>query len=116
MNCSMIQHISAFIMFSFSILIFNCLGFLLQNSFILFLDYFAKLILLKHGRKMPAALLECASPTVPETGHSACLSSIHIYTCNFLCLRNLLQSVLYYSHPWDYIAIAILLNSFDGMT
>lgn len=65
---------------------------------------------------MSAALLEYASPMVPETGHSAILSSIHIYICNFLCLSNLLQSSLCYSPPWDCIAIPILLNLFDRMT
>lgn len=33
-----------------------------------------------------------------------------------VCLSNLLQLFLCYIPPWDYIAIAILLNSFDRMT
>lgn len=100
----------------FPIFIFNCLDILLQNTFILFLDYFAKLILLKHGRKMLAALLEYEFPLVPETGYSVILSSIHIYIDNFLSLSNSLQPLIYYSPPCVYIAIEILLSSFDRMT
>lgn len=65
---------------------------------------------------MLAALLEYEFPLVPETGYSVILSSIHIYIDNFLSLSNSLQPLIYYSPPWVYIAIEILLSSFDRMT
>lgn len=71
-----------------SIFICNCSGFLLQISFILFLDYFAKLTLLKHKRKKSIALVMFLSPTVPEAGHLPTLSSIHLYMCNFFSLEH----------------------------
>lgn len=46
---------------SLSFFTFSCSGFLLQTSFILFLDYFAKLAFLKHK----TALVMMVSPAVP---------------------------------------------------
>jgi len=68
---------------SLSIFIFSFSGFLLQNSFIFFSDYFAKLILLKHERKRSIEMVMILSPTVPEAGHLAILSSICFYICIF---------------------------------